>query len=788
MPALHSPPPVNCKRKESEEYESKLHEIWNRFFIELVEYKETNGHCNCPTTNGSLGRWIARQKSLFKSNKLKADRHDKLVEIGFTFDHVSNIWNRHFMELVEYKKMNGHCNFPTNKGSFGIWVSKQRALFISKKLEADRHAKLVGIGFVFEDARFAMGNVKWNTRFVELVEYKEENGHCNCPTKNGSLGSWISKQRKLFKSNKVKADRYEKLVGIGFIFEDVIALEFKGKLDQQWQDMYQKLLEHKETKGHCFDLPRTIPLGRWLSQQRDRYRNGNLREDREEKLLSIGFADKKGLKKGGAVGVREASSGQPPRKKRKEEDLDNDLAAITHDEGEKGIDDINAEDDINDNDNANEDVVEEHTVAVTELVEEGSITDKDGNVTSFAEMPTLHSPPPVNSKRKHNQEYESKHDEKWNKHFMELVEYKETNGHCNCPIKEIESLGMWIWHQRRLFRSKKLKADRREKLVGIGLIFKDAKFPSNNVKWNTRFIELEKYKEKNGHCNCPQKNGSLGKWISTQRNLFTSEKLKADHYKKLMGIGFEFEDARFAMENENWNTRFVELVEYKQKNGHCNIPTKNGFLGTWVAHQRGSFRSKKLKEDRHEKLVEIGFAFEDVTALELKGKLDQQWQDMYQKLLEHKETKGHCFNVPQTLPLGRWLRLQRQLYRNGNLREDREEKLLSIGFADKKGLKKGGAVGVRDASSGQPPRKKRKVDDLDNDLAAITHNEGEKGIDDINDNGDVNDNVNAHEEVVEEHAVAATELVEVEIKQGQKKMRQLPPWRRSMKCMKTVQV
>jgi hypothetical protein len=95
------------------------------------------------------------------------------------------------------------------------------------------------------------------------------------------------------------------------------------------------------------------------------------------------------------------------------------------------------------------------------------------------------------------------------------------------------------------------------------------------------------------------------------------------------------------------------------------------------------------------------------------------------------------------------------------LRKDRAEKLLSVGFDDK-----GGAVGARDASSGQPPRKMRKVLDLDKDLAAITHDEEEKGIDHINDNGDVNYNGNAHEEVVEEHAVAATELVEVGIKEG----------------------
>jgi hypothetical protein len=143
--------------------------------------------------------------------------------------------------------------------------------------------------------------------------------------------------------------------------------------------------------------------------------------------------------------------------------------------------------------------------------------------------------------------------------------------------------------------------------------------------------------------------------------------------------------------------------------------------------------------------------------------------------LEHKEIKGHCFNVPRTLPLRRWLIYQRQLYRNGNLREDRAEKLLSVGFDDKKVFKKGGAVGVRDAPSGQPPRKNRKVEDLDNDLATMTYDEGKEGIDDINANDDVNDNGNAREEIVEEHTVAATELVVKGIKEGHSPEGVAPP-------------
>jgi hypothetical protein len=61
---------------------------------------DKNGHCNIPTTNLSLRRWIARQRILFTSKKLKAGRYEKLVGIGFAFE--DEIWNRHFMELVEY--------------------------------------------------------------------------------------------------------------------------------------------------------------------------------------------------------------------------------------------------------------------------------------------------------------------------------------------------------------------------------------------------------------------------------------------------------------------------------------------------------------------------------------------------------------------------------------------------------------------------------------------------------------------------------------------------------------
>jgi len=210
--------------------EKHEHEKWNKRFIELVKYKQKNGHCNAPFRHGSLGGWISRQRAFFKSKKLKADRYEKLVGIGFAFSFEGvkkdparfetkfgrEQWNKGFIELVKYKQKNGHCNVPTKNGSLGEWISHQRSLFKSKKLKADRYEKLVGIGFAFEGVKKEPDNVKWNERYMELVKYKQKNGHCNVPFKNGSLGGWVKTQRTLFRSKELMEDRYEKLVGIRF--------------------------------------------------------------------------------------------------------------------------------------------------------------------------------------------------------------------------------------------------------------------------------------------------------------------------------------------------------------------------------------------------------------------------------------------------------------------------------------------------------------------------------------------------------------------------------------------
>jgi hypothetical protein len=43
----------------------------------------------------------------------------------------------------------------------------------------------------------------WDERFTQLVDYKNEHGHCN-PKQNTKLGLWCKSQRKAFKENKLR--------------------------------------------------------------------------------------------------------------------------------------------------------------------------------------------------------------------------------------------------------------------------------------------------------------------------------------------------------------------------------------------------------------------------------------------------------------------------------------------------------------------------------------------------------------------------------------------------------
>jgi hypothetical protein len=278
---------------------SRSEEKWEQHFQRLAQYKADNGNCLVPTST-ELGRWLCRQRHNHRYKGLKEERKLRLMALDPT------CLGERLSDLTGAPTVGGVTSGVEGTGD-GTEMSLPQ-LSTKTKYNQAYESKL---------------HEKWDAYFQQLVEYKTRNGHANFPTMHGSLGRWISRQRTLYRSHKLKSDRYEKLRELGFAFEDASALEFKGKLDEQWEGMFNLLSEHKEQTGHCFDVPENQPLGKWLYRQRWLHRQGNLRADRAEKLTKLGFVDKKLSKKG--------DSG---RKRKRKRDLESPAIIVTGGHGD----------------------------------------------------------------------------------------------------------------------------------------------------------------------------------------------------------------------------------------------------------------------------------------------------------------------------------------------------------------------------------------------------------------------------------------------------------------------
>jgi len=131
-------------------------------------------------------------------------------------------------------------------------------------------------------------------------------------------------------------------------------------------------------------------------------------------------------------------------------------------------------------------------------------------------------------------------------------------------------------------------------------------------EWNARktfdqrFKDLMAFKATFGHCNVPRtksnnnKHLSLGMWCSHVRTSYKSieeggkqrnHKLSKADMKRLENAGFEWKLLK------TFDDRFKDLVAFKTKFGHCNVPStqssnnKYRSLGQWCRDIRRSYKA-----------------------------------------------------------------------------------------------------------------------------------------------------------------------------------------------------
>lgn len=126
---------------------------WNKMFAALEKFKEQFDDCDVPLRwpeNPKLGIWVVTQRTRYKKGNLSEEQIERLEEKGFVWDALEAKWEEMFGALVEFKKVQGHCNVPRSHPEYsklGRWVNTQR---INKKkgtLSPDHIQRLEVLGF-----------------------------------------------------------------------------------------------------------------------------------------------------------------------------------------------------------------------------------------------------------------------------------------------------------------------------------------------------------------------------------------------------------------------------------------------------------------------------------------------------------------------------------------------------------------------------------------------------------------------------------------------------------------
>ena len=285
----------------------------------------------------------------------------------------------------------------------------------------------------------------------------------------------------------------------------------------------------------------------------------------------------------------------------------------------------------------------------------------------------------------------SPRDDAWQRMFTKLTHYHAKHGHANVSTADAgdRRLAHCLIAQRRRHRQTKLSAECVKLLNELGIDWNP-----EHTAWDEMFRSLVEFKQQHRHFRVPRpwaNNPGLPTWIVNQRRLNRRKALPADRVERLNQIGFPWSPAESAKRvrdskiEREWEAFFRQLLQFKAKRGHCDVPRENrkdAALGQWLAKQCWLKNKGRLDTDRQRRLDEVGVQW-GIKKVRLAGKPATNWIARYQQLLKFKRRHGHCnvsFSPLENAALVGWVSRQRQARKSRKLLPERERLLNEIGF------------------------------------------------------------------------------------------------------------
>ena len=266
---------------------------WNEMFELVKQYHEDMGHWPKSKTfycGKNIGHWVVIQKIYYRQQKLSIIREEKLKSIGFDFRTYSQIqWDINYGLLREYVEIFG--KLPKKDTSYknkniSSWIDHQRRSYKNGVLTEEQIKSLEELGVIFYKDKYYKS---WVNMFELVKQYLFE---FNClPTgktvyyKNRNLGNWLYRQTIKYKNNKLSLEQIKQLNEIGFIVD-------KASFDDKWNEMFELVKQYHEETGEWpkqKEVYKEKRIGRWLREQKMKYKQGSLSLNHIQNLQSIGY-------------------------------------------------------------------------------------------------------------------------------------------------------------------------------------------------------------------------------------------------------------------------------------------------------------------------------------------------------------------------------------------------------------------------------------------------------------------------------------------------------------------
>ena len=174
----------------------------------------------CTKTDGSpypLGTWVSFQRS--KQANLTKERRERLLKAGFIFDIFAQKFRTFFDSLKSIVQEGGNPNvspsFVDSSGNnIGYQLVKYRTNYKNGLLSQEQIKSLLGIG-----VSFSPNTNRWDDNFSALRDFTLQYGIAKLRQgtkhQNLNIGTWLTNQRRLARSNALEESREKKLRELG---------------------------------------------------------------------------------------------------------------------------------------------------------------------------------------------------------------------------------------------------------------------------------------------------------------------------------------------------------------------------------------------------------------------------------------------------------------------------------------------------------------------------------------------------------------------------------------------